>query len=253
MSFGGDQGRDDGSLPPANIEIPDDARELDRDVLAYRREQRAKRRRQRLRRLAAPFAGRGGALPLIAMCVALSMLAGAMLSVFAISPASAPTRNPQPTKSATAPSGARATTGPSLPAGTVLLNGRSEPVRSLAPSVLALVPAHCGCGAALRQLASQAAGAHVPAYFVATGPAIPQLPGLTSRYGGGTAQPVTDAANLLGTVYQPTGLTVLLVHRDTVPEVHRGVLPGLRFGQAMSTLHNPSRRLSGELLATAVA
>ena len=40
MSFASGPGRDDGSLPPVNIVIPDDARELDRDVLAYRRELR---------------------------------------------------------------------------------------------------------------------------------------------------------------------------------------------------------------------
>ena len=51
MSFASEPGRDDGNLPPVNIVIPDDARELDRDVLAYRRELRAKRRRQRLVRL----------------------------------------------------------------------------------------------------------------------------------------------------------------------------------------------------------
>ena len=49
MSFS-EPGRDDGNLPPVNIVVPDDARELDRDVLAYHRELRARRRRQRLTR-----------------------------------------------------------------------------------------------------------------------------------------------------------------------------------------------------------
>src|SRR6202000_3005825 len=55
VSFASDPGRDDGNLPPVNVVIPDDARALDRDVLAYRREQRAKRRRQRLTRLLRPL------------------------------------------------------------------------------------------------------------------------------------------------------------------------------------------------------
>ena len=38
MNTGGDQGRDDYGLPPVDIEVPDDARELARDVQAYRRE-----------------------------------------------------------------------------------------------------------------------------------------------------------------------------------------------------------------------
>ena len=58
MSFASEPGRDDSGLPPVNIVIPDDARELDRDVLAYRRELRAQRRRRQLMRLARPFSRR---------------------------------------------------------------------------------------------------------------------------------------------------------------------------------------------------
>jgi len=90
VSFASEPGRDDGSLPPVHIEIPDDARELARDVLAYRRELRARRRRQRFARLFGPlrrhgFGGQAAIMPLIVTCVALSMLAGAMLSVVAVS------------------------------------------------------------------------------------------------------------------------------------------------------------------------
>ncbi|MBO0801754.1 MAG: hypothetical protein J2P25_01575 [Nocardiopsaceae bacterium] len=133
MSFGSEPGRDDGGPPPANIVIPDDARELARDVLAYRREQRARRRREWLMRLLRParwrdpflrhdpgrgddpgehgLGGHGAILPLIATCVALSMLAGAMLSVITITPASAPTvpRNARHPASSCAPTPAPAT------------------------------------------------------------------------------------------------------------------------------------------------
>ena len=51
MDVGGDPGRDDYGLPPIDVVIPDDARELDRDVQAYQRELRAQRRRQRARSL----------------------------------------------------------------------------------------------------------------------------------------------------------------------------------------------------------
>ena len=50
MNPGGGSGRDE---PPLHIQIPDDARELDRDVLAYHREQRVWRRRARLQKLTA--------------------------------------------------------------------------------------------------------------------------------------------------------------------------------------------------------
>ena len=98
MSFASEPGRDDGNLPPVNVVIPDDARELDRDVLAYRRELRAKRRRQRLMRLFRPFrlpefGGQAAIIPLIAACLAISLVGGALLSVITMSPASAPTLN----------------------------------------------------------------------------------------------------------------------------------------------------------------
>jgi hypothetical protein len=90
---GGGSGWDE---PPLDIQIPDDARELDRDVLAYHRELRAKRRRNRLRRLAgplkpfAPFAARGSVMPLLASILAVCLVAGAMLSVATFSPATTP-------------------------------------------------------------------------------------------------------------------------------------------------------------------
>jgi hypothetical protein len=87
---GGGSGWDE---TPLDIQIPDDARELDRDVLAYHREQRAVRRRNRLRRLAgpfAPFAARGSVMPLLASILAVCLVAGAMLSVATFSPATPP-------------------------------------------------------------------------------------------------------------------------------------------------------------------
>jgi hypothetical protein len=97
---GGGSGWDE---PPLDIQIPDDARELDRDVLAYHRELRAMRRRNRLRRLAgpfAPFAARGSVMPLLASILAVCLVAGAMLSVATFSPATPPAdRTPSPTTS----------------------------------------------------------------------------------------------------------------------------------------------------------
>ena len=100
MNPGGGSGWDE---PPLDIQIPDDARELDRDVLAYHRELRAMRRRNRLRRLAgpfAPFAARGSVMPLLASILAVCLVAGAMLSVATFSPATPPAdRTPSPTTS----------------------------------------------------------------------------------------------------------------------------------------------------------
>jgi hypothetical protein len=86
VNLGGEPERDDFGLPPVDIEIPDDARELDRDVQAYRREQRALRRRQRRMRLGAPLTRDGVVLPLLASCLVLALIAGTLLTVFTAGP-----------------------------------------------------------------------------------------------------------------------------------------------------------------------
>jgi cytoskeletal protein RodZ len=88
--------------PPLDIQIPDDARELDRDVLAYHRELRARRRRNRLRRLAGPLARHGTIMPLLASILAVCLVAGAMLSVATFSPATAPAERTHPPASTSA-------------------------------------------------------------------------------------------------------------------------------------------------------
>ncbi|HEY2304910.1 MAG TPA: hypothetical protein VGI05_03420, partial [Streptosporangiaceae bacterium] len=82
MNAGGDQGRDDYGLPPVDIEIPDDARELARDVQAYRRELRSRRRRHLARRFYGPLTRDGMVLPLLAGCLALTLVAATLLTVF---------------------------------------------------------------------------------------------------------------------------------------------------------------------------
>jgi hypothetical protein len=241
VSFASEPGRDDGGLPPVNIVIPDDARDLDRDVLAYRRELRARRRRERIMRLFGPLrphgpGGHAAILPLIATCVALSMLAGAMLSVVTITPASAPTvSRPQ---SAAAQAGKQQ--GPAmLPSGTVRVDGRAVAARSLVSSALALIPADCDCGPALRRLADQASGAHVGLYFVASGAAMPQLASLTAQYGGGRATAVYDTGNLLDATYHPAGLTVLLVYSDATAVVETNLPADFELSSALSGLWQP--------------
>ena len=240
MSFASGPGRDDGSLPPVNIVIPDDARELDRDVLAYRRELRAKRRRQRIMRLFGPLRRRGvsgqaALLPLIATCVALSMLAGAMLSVMTISPAKAPT-----VTNAQAAGGTQAGLT-ELPAGNVRIYGEAVPVRNLVSSALALIPAGCDCGPALSRLADQATAAQVSLYFVASGSAMSQLNSLTTRYGEGAALAVFDSGNLLGAAYHPASLTVLLVYSDATAAVRRNLPAGFQLTSALRGLSQPGR------------
>jgi len=135
---GGGSGWDE---PPLDIQIPDDARELDRDVLAYHRELRAQRRRKRLRRLAGPFApftAHGSVMPLLASILAVCLVAGAMLSVATFSPATTPAdRTPSPAPSIPGVSLGPKTT-PAVPAPPIIANPSAvRASRSASPSASA--------------------------------------------------------------------------------------------------------------------
>jgi len=98
--------------PPLDIQIPDDARELERDVLAYHRELRAMRRRRRLHTLTRPFAGQGTVMPLLASILAVCLVAGAMLSVATFGPTVAPADRHRPAATASVPQGASTRSAP---------------------------------------------------------------------------------------------------------------------------------------------
>jgi hypothetical protein len=233
MSFASEPGRDDGNLPPLNVVIPDDARELERDVLAYRREMRAERRRRRLAWLIRPFNRSGGPaaiVPLIAACLALSLVGGALLSVVTMSPASAPTIGAQSAAGSTPVS---LTTLRAL--NVESLDGRTVPVRSLVTSAIALVPANCGCGASLHRLAGQAKAARVGLYFVGTTTALPQVVTLAQQ---DSAMALYDPGDVLGTAYKPAGLTVLLVFHDASAEVARDLPANFQLGGTLSELRS---------------
>ncbi|HEY8479887.1 MAG TPA: hypothetical protein VIL71_08675, partial [Spirillospora sp.] len=88
---GDDQEPDDYGLPRVDVVVPDDARELERDVLAYRREQRRQRRRRRIRRLTRPLTRFGIAVPIIAVALLMALLSGILMTAFGPKPAPRPT------------------------------------------------------------------------------------------------------------------------------------------------------------------
>src|SRR5580700_4849640 len=130
VNAGGDPGRDDYGLPPVEIEVPDDARDLARDVLAYHRELRSQRRRRLARRLFGPLTKDGMVLPLLAGCLALTLVAATLLTVFT---ARQPTNSLRPDRSATGAAQTRPTARP----GAALVNtilfaaGQPTPLDSL--------------------------------------------------------------------------------------------------------------------------
>ncbi|HEX4660146.1 MAG TPA: hypothetical protein VH307_22395 [Streptosporangiaceae bacterium] len=245
MNVGGDPERDDWGLPPVDIVIPDDARELDRDVQAYQRELRALRRRQRARRLRGPLTRDGMVLPLLAGCLILALITSTLLIMFAADQTGMPDPPPRPAAVhrpatvSTQPAGQ--VPGP-LPAAILVIDGRAVAVHTITaarPTVLALIPLACRCVPALRKLRAQAAQAHVVLYLVGTVGDTKQVAGLATQAGQSPARVAEDGRNVLGRTYHQLGLTAILVRPGgSVASVSRGIPPsrGRNLGASLQLL-----------------
>jgi hypothetical protein len=220
-----------GDLSDLGIVIPDDLRDLDDEVRAYRRELRGARRRALLRhplsgrRHAPPTPVRGrGARPsipvlIIALLLPLAMVMAMILIVLPQSLRSQP--HSLPLANVRTPAGAL---GGTLPAGDVIMSDHPVALRYLRPAALVLVPASCSgsssCDDLLSGVADEAAFHGVPLYLVAESGTQAQLDDLM-RVSGEFPTVVAigvDPENLLS-VYRPAGLTVVPVHADGVVNV----------------------------------
>jgi len=243
VNQGGEQGHDDYGLPPVDIEIPDDARELYRDVQAYHRELRALRRHQRSVRWRAPFHRSGVAIPLLAGCLIVALLAVMLSAMLTANPdgqpdaggksspavttpakksassagaSSAGARSTSPTTPAlTTPGGTGAASRPAagrLPGKTISVAGKPIDLVNLRSTALAIVPTKCDCDSAVKQLLLQAQTAGVIVYLVGPrGTSVSMLNRLASLVSGKAPKVATDDQNALTATYRPVGLTVLLV------------------------------------------
>jgi hypothetical protein len=233
VNLGGEPERDESGLPPVDIEIPDDARELDRDVQAYYREQRAERRHQRSLRMRGSLTRDGIVLPLLACCLIFALISGTLLTVFTatsgtdqglpgVPVAGGHTAGKPSTGGSTASAGKPARAGLAsphvqpgrrLPAITIAVY-RHAPLalRQLGPAVLLLVPADCSCLGAIRQLAALSEGNGVAAYLVGSGAAMPQTEKLAGQVGHGVVA-ADDQHGAVRASYPHTGLTAILVAR----------------------------------------
>jgi hypothetical protein len=266
VNQGGEAGHDDYGLPPVDIEIPDDARELYRDVQAYHRELRALRRHQRSMRLRAPFRRSGIAIPLLAGCLVAALVAVMVSAVFTANPYFTRQRSSPPASakgsnhgsrsirashSSTAPSASPSTgvAGPvptagenKLPGKTIDVKGKQLPLRNLASTALAIVPANCNCTAAVLDLLTQAGTAGVVIYLV--GPrgsmtALEKLLAGASMSATKVTRVATDDRNALASTYKPAGLTVLFVDaRGGVTEATRVRRPFM-FADRLMMLKTP--------------
>jgi hypothetical protein len=171
VSPGSEPGRDDNGLPPVDVEIPDDARELDRDVQAYRRELRAVRRQERRSRWHRSLGKDGIVLPLLACFLILALIAGTLLTVFTTSEQGV-TGMPGSGTNSALPAGPgrgvpQIVSSSPLPRADITVDGVGH-VRldALRQAMLVLVPPRCDCGSTLAWLADVAASAHTTAAYV---------------------------------------------------------------------------------------
>jgi hypothetical protein len=210
---GSESGRDDYGLPPVDIEIPDDARDLDRDVQAYYRELRVLRRRSRLQRVTGPLVRRGLIIPIVAICLAVTLVAGTLFTVRA--GRLMPLASGRPTPGTGQRPASATTAGAVLPNIPVLLDGNQVSLRKLAPAVLTWVPPGCSCGLVLSRLAQQAKDAGVEIYFVGAGIPAPELSKLADQAApGGSSRIVDDIHNILASTYHLSSLSAVLAHSD---------------------------------------
>ncbi|HEX9066561.1 MAG TPA: hypothetical protein VF843_15745 [Streptosporangiaceae bacterium] len=240
MNQGGEPAHDDYGLPWVDIEIPDDARELDRDVQAYHRELRAVRRIERSNRWRAPLRKSSMLVPLIAGCLVLAMIGGMVLTMFSTNPefggagrhhppvaggAAGAARSRQSAKSAPASAGApppasaaasAAAAASVLPAGTIAaVGGAPISLRALYTVAIAIVPGQCQCSAVITRLLDRAKSAGVKVYLVGLrGSKASALRSLAPRAAVATAVLAIDANDTLRQAYKPGSLTVLLVDRN---------------------------------------
>lgn len=242
---------DDYGLPPIDVAVPDDARELENDVLAYHRELRQERLRRRWRRLTGPLTRYGVAAPFIAAALLVSLVSATLMTVLA----SRPPRTAQGpadtgTSPARIPGGAPpGAAGTPLPDRTIALSSRGDTglrgggdrrrLRDLRPAIIALITTGCRCAGALEELAERGLRHRIPVYLITSGP--PGHHARTLADPTGTVRTGQDTKGALFTTYRPRRLTVVLVRvNGTVAEVHRDVRPGAVPEHRLAELRGPS-------------
>jgi hypothetical protein len=194
----GDEGRDDprwADLPPVLVQIPDDARELDPDLRAYRRERR-RTAGHRMRPDRVFVLGVG-------LVLLITMLA------MSISPKRANAPELLPLADET-------TAGPLLPAINVDTGHGVRALRDLRPGVIALVPADCQCADRLSVLVSEAAQYRLPVHLLDTDPNATPALRLTADRLGALEHPdvLSDPAGAVMHAWPAPALTLLLVAAD---------------------------------------
>lgn len=247
---GDDPEPDDYGLPRVDVVVPDDARELERDMVAYRREERRRRRRARIRRFGGPLTRFGVAVPIIAGALLVALLSGVLMTAFGPRPAPRPTG----AQLAPRPSASPGRVGGLLPAGSVdLVAGQrtAVPLRNLRPGVIGIVPPAYECESVVADLAGRTQESVLNFWLVADprpaaekkGTPLKKLKACAGTAHNGTPQVLEDRSGVLAGAYTPPrgtpgpGLTAVFVQPDgVVNEVVQAPRPGPQLAEKVRSL-----------------
>ncbi|QXJ24032.1 hypothetical protein AGRA3207_005279 [Actinomadura graeca] len=250
----GDPEPDDYGLPRVDVVVPDDARELERDMVAYRREERRRRRRERRRRILRPVTRFGVAIPIIAGALLIALLSGALMTAFGPRPAPRPTA----AQLAPRPSASPGRIGGLLPAGQVDLVAREhapQPLEDVRPGVIGIVPPGYRCEPVVAELAGKTEAYDLNFWLVADpraaagrrGLSIKDLKACAGTAHNGTPLILEDRKAILATAYVPavTAPPLPPPSGTTAPATSPGASPPASPGGTPAPPAEPGPRLAG--------
>jgi hypothetical protein len=220
---GGSEDKPGGIPAGAHVVVPDDARELARDIAAWRREERWKRRRRVFERMlgggATSTHGGRTTRALSAPIIITLMIAAALLGATLIFPGRTPDHPPTapvPLVLA-APTAASGTVGGLVPDDALVGQTGTTTARALRPALLVVTQRECACAAALTHLAAEAADNGLTIYLIGSQAQQSELNALA----GSTSVAVrvmVDKDSAITTAFAKGTLTVVAVHADGVIE-----------------------------------
>lgn len=217
-----------------DVVVPNDPRELEPDLIAYRRELRARRRHERFERLVLVRWRRLGVVGPLILGLLVAVTAVGSLLLMSLP---RPDRN-RPIQQPVAPDGSsELVPDVRLDSGDVTIR-----LRAMRPAIVALVPENCDCARLLDTLAGEAQEFRLD--LLAVGPAgSHDVFDLVRKVRRGTAVPLVDNTGQLVKRYAPVGVTALVLAPDaTVRAVVRASDEHTRLEPYLSAVLEPTLR-----------